>query len=417
MGIRVLENRRVLLGVTGGIAAYKSASIASMLVKGGALVDVVMTGAATQFVAPLTFRAITHRPVYADIFEIPHGSNIPHVTLGAEADLIVIAPITAATLAKLAAGLADNLLVASVMASSAPRLLAPAMESHMWEYPATRQNVETLRGWGAHVVGPAGGRLASGASGVGRMAEPEEVVEAARFVLGRGGDFAGRKVVVSAGGTREPIDPVRFVGNHSSGKMGYAIARAARDRGADVVLVSGPTCLVPPYGVQTAHVGTAQQMLEAVLAHVEGADALIMAAAVADFRPSSAAAQKIKKAEKAEKPGGEGRTLELVRTPDVLAHVADLREKGGGPKVVVGFAAETESLLANAAEKLEKKRLDLIAANDLTEPGSGFGSNTNRVTLLYREGDAEELPLVDKEEAGHIILDRVLRLLSKAGRA
>jgi phosphopantothenoylcysteine decarboxylase/phosphopantothenate--cysteine ligase len=409
MTIRVLNDKRILLGVTGGVAAYKAAFLTSRLTQAGAIVDVVMTGAATRFVAPLTFQAVTRRAVYTDIFELTAGQNpdevqIPHISLAKSADLLLIAPATGNTLAKLAQGLADNLLTAIALATPAPSLIAPAMESDMWAHPATQANVATLQERGVTFVGPAAGHLASGAEGVGRMSEPEEILEMARVVLGRVGDLAKRRVVVSAGGTREAIDPVRFVSNYSSGKMGYALALAARDRGAHVTLVTAPTCLADPVGVETAHVESASDIRDAVLSACEGADVLVMAAAVADYRPVDTVAQKIKK-------NGDQLTLQLSRTPDILAEVARLRESGRGPKVVVGFAAETEDLLENARDKLRRKRLELIAANDVSAADAGFAVDTNRVTLLSADGSVEALPLMAKEEVAHEIWDRVCQLL------
>jgi phosphopantothenoylcysteine decarboxylase/phosphopantothenate--cysteine ligase len=409
MTIRVLNDKRILLGVTGGVAAYKAAFLTSRLTQAGAIVDVVMTGAATRFVAPLTFQAVTRRAVYTDIFELTAGQNpdevqIPHISLAKSADLLLIAPATGNTLAKLAQGLADNLLTAIALATPAPSLIAPAMESDMWAHPATQANVATLKKRGASFVGPAAGHLASGAEGLGRMSEPEEILEMARVVLGWRGDLAERRVIVSAGGTREAIDPVRFVSNYSSGKMGYALALAARDRGAHVTLVTAPTCLADPVGVETAHVESASDMRDAVLSACEGADVLVMAAAVADYRPVDTVAQKIKK-------NGDQLTLQLSRTPDILAEVARLRESGRGPKVVVGFAAETEDLLENARDKLRRKRLELIAANDVSAADAGFAVDTNRVTLLSADGSVEALPLMAKEEVAHEIWDRVCQLL------
>ncbi len=283
-----------MLGVTGGIAAYKAATVCSRLVQAGAEVTVVMTEAAQKFIAPLTFQALTHRPIYADMFTIPGGENIPHIKLADNTDLLLIAPATATTIAKMANGLADNLLSAIALATPAPILLAPAMETDMWQHPATQANVQKLRGGGVSMGGPAAGRLASGAMGQGRMVEPEEVVAAARLVLGRTGDLAGRRVVVTVGGTREAIDPVRCVTNHSSGKMGHALAEVARDRGAVVTLITTMTPLNPA-GMAVVRVDSAAEMLQAVLAASAQADALVMAAAVADFRPASPAEQKIKK--------------------------------------------------------------------------------------------------------------------------
>jgi len=368
-----------------------------------------MTEAATHFVAPLTFQAVTQRAVYTDIFQLAAGESpgevqIPHIALAKSADLLLIAPATGNTLAKLAQGLADNLLTAIALATPAPALLAPAMESDMWAHPTTQANAATLRERGTTFVGPGAGHLASGAEGVGRMSEPEQILEMARVVLGRGEDLAERRVLVSAGGTREAIDPVRFIGNHSSGKMGYALALAARDRGAHVTLVTGPTCLADPVGVETIHVESATAMCDAVLSACDGTDALVMAAAVADYRSVEAVAQKIKKS-------GDLLTLQLSRTPDILAEIARLRETGRGPKVTVGFAAETEDLLENARDKLERKRLDLIAANNVSATDAGFAVDTNRVTLLSADGVVQALPLMTKEDVAHEIWDRVSQLL------
>ena len=402
--IKVLQNKRIVLGVTGGIAAYKAAMVCSRLAQAGALVDVVLTEAAQKFITPLTFQALTHRPVYTDMFDIPAGENIPHISLADGADLLVIAPATAQTLAKLAHGLADNLLTAIALATPAPLVLAPAMETDMWRHPATQANIQTLQSWGATLVGPAAGYLASGARGPGRMVEPDEIVGAARVVLARAGDLAGRRVVVTAGGTREAIDPVRFISNHSSGKMGYALAEVARDRGATVTLIT-TTTLPDPFGVEVIHLASAEEMKAAVLAATRQADVLVMAAAVADFRPATVAGQKIKK-----KADTQGLTVALVRNPDILAEVAVQKARGAGPQVTVGFAAETEDLLANAQEKLSRKKLDLIAANDVTARDAGFAVDTNRVTLLSAAGTVEELPLMSKVEVAEAILDRVVSL-------
>lgn len=402
--IRVLQNKQILLGVTGGIAAYKAAAICSRLVQAGAVVDVVLTEAAQKFITPLTFQALTHRPVYGDMFQIPAGQNIPHISLADTTDLLIIAPATATTLARLANGLADNLLAAIALATRAPILLAPAMETDMWQHPATQANIDRLRAWGVYTIGPAEGRLASGGQGPGRMVEPDEVVNMARVILGRSGDLAGWRVVVTAGGTREAVDPVRFISNHSSGKMGYAVAESARDRGARVTLIT-TAGLPDPFGVEVVRVGAAEEMRQAVLQASREADLLVMAAAVADFRPAAAAVQKIKKID-----GAEGMTLELVRNPDILAQVADQKASGYGPRFTVGFAAETEDLLANARNKLERKKLDLIAANDVTARDAGFSVDTNRVTLLSAAGGTDELPLMSKVEVAEYILDRVKEL-------
>jgi len=314
----ILRDKRIVLGVTGGIAAYKAADLTSRLVKAGALVDVLMTEGATHFVAPLTFQALTQRPVSVNQWALLRDADIAHVSLGKAAELMIIAPATANTLAKMALGLADNLLTSTALAMRAPILVAPAMETGMWQNPATQANMALLRQRGVQIVGPAEGRLASGASGAGRMAEPAEIVEEARRILGRAGDLAGARLIVTAGGTRERLDPVRYLGNRSSGKMGFALATAARDRGAHVTLISAPTALSAPAGVEFAPVEAAQEMRDAVMARLADCDALIMAAAVADYRPARIADQKIKKA-------AGGMTLELERTPDILFEVAGQR--------------------------------------------------------------------------------------------
>lgn len=393
----MLRDKRVVLGVCGGIAAYKVVELASRLTKEGALVDVVMTEAAAKFVTPLTFQAITHRTVASDMFRLEGEGSITHVTLGAGADIIVIAPATARTIAKLALGLADDLVVTTYLASAAPLLLAPAMEGNMYSHPATQENLAKLRARGAVVMEPVFGRLASGREGLGRLAEVEEIYRALVAILDAKparSDLSAYRIVVTAGGTQEPLDPVRFVGNRSSGKMGYAIAEAARERGAAVTLVAGPTVLGDPVGMKVVHVDTALEMEAAVREAVAGADALIMAAAVADYRPASVAEQKIKK------ESGE-LTLRLVRNPDILAGLAD------APLLKVGFAAETEELLLHAKEKLRKKKLDMVVANDVTSAGSGFGADTNKVTIVELSGEVTELPLLPKREVAERILDRL----------
>lgn len=403
----MIEDKRILLGVTGGIAAYKAAFLASRLTQAGALVDVIMTPGAERFVTPLTFQGVSGRPVHDDVFgSLPDG-RIAHVNLAKGADLLIVAPLTAHTLARLALGLADDLLTVTALACTAPLLLAPAMEEHMWQHPATQANLETLRRRGAFIVGPLSGHLASGASGVGRMAEPDDLLGAARYLLGRGGPLAGHRVVITAGGTHEALDPVRFIGNRSSGKMGVALAQAALDLGADVVLIHGPLAVAAPWGVQTMAIESAQQMCDVVLAQMPATDVLIGAAAVADFRPAVMAAQKIKK-----QPDDAGLTIELVRNPDILAHVADQRSLSGRPRVTVGFAAETENLYANAQAKLAAKGLDLIVANDVTASDAGFGVDTNRVTLLSPNSPPEPLPLMSKAAAAAAIMQRVAAFLN-----
>jgi phosphopantothenoylcysteine decarboxylase/phosphopantothenate--cysteine ligase len=403
-----LKDKRILLGVTGSIAAYKAATLASHLAQAGALVDVVLTEAGARFVAPLTFEALTGRQAYTSLWHTS-GDGLPthiaHVGLAEVADLLVIAPVTAHTMAKLAAGLADNLLTTLALAARCPLLLAPAMDGRMWAHPATQANVNTLRQRGAHLAGPVRGRMASGLEGEGRMMEPEELLGHVRLALGRGGPLAGRRVVITAGPTREHLDPVRFLSNPSSGRQGLALAQAALDRGADVTLITGPVALPTPAGAERIVVTTAQEMHDAVLRAVERADTLLMVAAVSDYHPAEVAPQKIKK-------GGADLTLRLVRTLDILATVARQRTETGFPRVVVGFAAESENLVENARGKLSAKHLDLIVANDVTGPDAGFGVETNRVVLIGRDGSVEELPLMSKAAVAEAVLDRLLPLLT-----
>ena len=406
--IPLLGDKRIVLGVTGGISVYKVCTLASHLTQAGAKVDVVMTKAAMRFVAPLSFQALTGRPAYTDMWDTP-GEGLPihiaHVGLAHAADLFVIAPITANTMAKLATGIADNLLTTLALAARCPVLVAPAMDVAMWAHPATQANVDTLRARGVHFAGPAHGRMASGLEGEGRMVEPDELLGHIRWVLGQVGDLAGRRVVVTAGPTREPIDPVRFVSNPSSGRQGFALAQAALDRGAEVTLISGPTHLPTPVGAQRVEVITVQEMYAAVLAAVEQADVLLMAAAVGDYAPATSAPQKIKK-------GAADLTLRLVPAPDVLSAVAAWRAETGYPSVMVGFAAESEGLVQNARAKLAAKRLDMIVANDVTAQDAGFAVETNRVAILDRHGDVEELPLMSKAAVAEVVLGRSVRLLA-----
>ncbi len=399
-----LHEAHIVLGVTGGIAAYKSADLASKLVQAGATVDVVMTEGATHFVNPLTFQALTGRPVHTDMWKLIEQTEMAHLSLAWRANALVVAPLTANTLAKMAYGIADNLLCSTILATSAPLVLAPAMDAGMWEHPTVAENLERMRARGAVIVGPREGRLASGRVGSGRMAEVPEIVGMIRVVLGRDGPLAGQHVVVTAGGTHEPIDPVRFVGNRSSGKMGYALAEAALERGATVTLVATPTVLPCPVGVQQVDVETAEEMRQAVVDLIPGCDILVMAAAVADFRPTAVSGQKIKK-------GKGGMTISLSQTADILGEVAAQRDASGRPHVVVGFAAETERLLENARKKLYGKRLDLLVANDVSRPDSGFAVDTNLVILFDRNGNEEPLPLLPKGEVADRVWERVIQLL------
>jgi len=395
----MLTGKTVVLGITGGIAAYKAADIASKLTQAEAKVEVVMTESATRFIAPLTLRSLTGRPVVTSMWELASEFSLEHIALAEVADVVVIAPATANIIAKLAAGIADDMLSCTVLATKAPVIVAPAMHSEMFQNSITQENLAKLKARGFTIIEPAYGYLASGKIGVGRLAETETIISTIKQVLGRSGDLAGKRIVVTAGGTREPIDPVRHIGNRSSGKMGYAMAEVARDRGATVTLITAPTSLPEPAGIEVTHVETAVQMKEAVTKAVAEADALIMAAAVADYQPKSIAKAKIKK----EAPS---LTLELVRTPDILTEVE-------GNFIKVGFAAESEDVVANAQQKLQKKQLDLIVANDITDKESGFGVDTNKVTIIDRDGKIEDLPLLTKREVADRILDKVVELISK----
>jgi phosphopantothenoylcysteine decarboxylase / phosphopantothenate---cysteine ligase len=398
-GSRVLSNKSVVLGVTGSIAAYKAVEIASQLTQARAMVSVIMTREATEFMTPLTFQAITHRPVATDVFELGAESQIMHISLAQTADVVVIAPATANIMAKLAAGIADDILCSTVIATKAPVLIAPAMEANMYANPATQDNLLRLKARNFSTVGPAWGRSASGTEGLGRLIDITSIMSSICQILGKSGDLAGSHIVVTAGGTREPIDPVRYIGNHSSGKMGYALAEAARDRGASVSLITAPTYLSEPMGVDIVDVNTAQEMYEAVTRVVYGADALIMAAAVADYRPASTARQKIKK-------GDTGLILELEPTADILSTVK-------GDFLKIGFAAESSDLLENAKRKLQQKGLDLIVANDITASDSGFGADNDQVAIIDRKDKVDSLPLLPKREVADQILDRLVPLLHR----
>ena len=395
-----IKDKTVVLGVTGSIAAYKAAELASQLTQAGAKVEVIVTEAATEFITPLTFRNITGRPVITKMFELASEYSVEHVALAEAADVVVIAPATANNIAKLAAGIADDMLCCTVLATKAPIIVAPAMDVSMYENQATQDNLAKLKARGFTIVGPGYGRLASGKRGLGRLVDVNEISGTICQVLGRSGDLAGKRIVVTAGGTQEPVDPVRCLTNRSSGRMGYALAEAARDRGAQVVLISAPSSLPKPIGMDVVNVGTAQEMYEAVKKAVDKADALIMAAAVADYRPKKVSKNKIKRQR------ASSLTLELERTPDILVEVK-------GKFLRVGFAAESENLVANAKEKLKKKRLDLIVANDITAVGSGIGADTNQVVIIGRAGKIEELPLLPKREVADRVLDKVTQFLGK----
>ena len=399
--VRVLAGKRVTLGVTGSIAAYKAVGLASALHQAGAIVDVAMTPDAQRFIQPLSFQAITHRPVFADLWAPGMETDIAHVTLGRESDVIVVAPATANILAKLAHGLADDPVSVTALAARCPVVVAPAMDAGMYTHAATAANVVLLKDRGVTFVEPEEGHLASGLVGLGRLAAPETILDIVRATLGRSGDLARKRVLVTAGGTVEAIDPVRYIGNHSSGKMGYAVAEAARDRGADVVLVTTPTALRVPAGVEVIRVSSAEQMLAALTSQYARLDALIMAAAVADFKVLAQAEQKIKRGEHAFE-------LSLVPNADLLATTASL---AADPRPVrVGFAAETQNLVEHATEKLARKSLDLIVANDVSN--DVFGAETNQVTLLWSDGRREDLPRMAKTEVAERVLDAVAALLA-----
>lgn len=394
----MLQGKMITLGVTGSIAAYKAAELASLLVKAGAGVQVVMTAAAQKFLAPATFRALTGNPVYTDMFA-GRDRNFPHLELG-KASLLVVAPATANILAKAAHGLADDLLSTVILAARCPVLFCPAMNVQMYRNPVTQENMVLLRKFGYRVMEAAKGPLACGEEGEGRMPEPAAILEEIARLLGPEPDLGGLHVLVTAGGTREPIDPVRYISNRSSGKMGYALARAAAARGARVTLVSAPVSLPPPPGVRVVPVETAQQMYEAVLELFPGTDIVFKAAAVADYRPARVSGQKIKKEEGT-------LVLELEKNPDILS---ELGRRKKAPQVVVGFAAETEDLLANARRKLAGKNVDLLVANDVTRPGAGFGEDTNIVKLVYPGGEFVDLPMMEKTALAALLLDEALQI-------
>ncbi len=410
--ITLLEGKRIVLGVTGSIAAYKAVDLASKLTQAGAQVDVIMSESAQRFVMPLSFQSVTGRPVYTDLWQSMDGADtlthIKHVGLGEGADLLFYAPITAQSIAALAHGMADNLLTITALAARCPLLIAPAMDGGMFAHPATQANLETLRSRGVQIIDPAEGRFASGLVGKGRLPEVPELIGHARRVLALSGPLVGCRVVVTAGGTQEAMDPVRYLTNRSSGKQGYALAQAALDAGAEVTLISAASRLPLPVGAQVLPVKSAAEMLSAVLGNLDQTDALVMAAAVADFRPKEVAAQKIKK-----QAQGDSLTLELERNPDILLEVKARRAESGWPVVVIGFAAESEHLLANAQEKLAGKGLDLLAANDISAEDAGFGTDTNRVSILDSQGGQQTLDLLSKTQVSEILMARVAALLGR----
>lgn len=402
-----LSGKTVVLGISGGIAAYKACEVVSRLVKQGAQVHVIMTKSACEFVRPLSLQTLSMNPVAVDTFEAPVAWEVEHISLAQKADLLLIAPATANVIAKLALGLADDMLTTTALATKAPLLIAPAMNTVMWMHPATQQNLKTLVERGAVTVGPEGGQLACGDIGAGRMSEPVDIVSACVNLLTQEQDFSGLKVLVTAGPTREMLDPVRFITNRSSGKMGYAIAQAASKRGAQVTLVSGLVKLSPIEGMDMRYVQSTNDLLTALTELAPLQDLVIQAAAPADFQAESISPQKLKK------QGEGGMTLRLVQTPDVAQSIGKNKRPD---QVFIGFAAETEELRNNAQKKLIKKNLDLIALNDVSEAGSGFDVDTNRLTLIGKEGETA-LPLLSKQEAANRLLDEALRLVSKIRHA
>ena len=392
------RKKTVVLCVTGGIACYKSAMLASLLVKRGYDVEVVMTRNATEFIGPHTFDSLTHNRTMVDTFDRNFQNHVEHVALADKADLLIVAPATANVLAKAAHGIADDMLTTTILACSCPKLAAPAMNTRMYENPVTQDNLETLRRYGWQVIEPKSGRLACGAVGMGKMPEPEELLEAVDHAVRYEKDLAGLRLLVTAGPTREALDPVRFLSNHSSGKMGYAVARAASDRGAEVTLVTGPTALKPPAFVETVEVTSAQEMFDAVTRRAQEQDIIVKAAAVADYRPAEYSENKLKKGE------GDPLSLPLERTRDILLWLGEHKKPG---QFLCGFSMETERLLENSRKKLKKKNLDMVAANSLNEAGAGFGGSTNVLTLITADSE-EQLPLRSKEEAAHRLLDGIL---------
>ena len=398
-----LTGKEIVLGVTGGIAAYKSAEIVSRLRHSGANVHVIMTRNATEFIAPLTFQTLSANQVVTDTFEAPEYWNVEHVALAKLADIFVVAPATANILAKMASGIADDMLSTTLLATKAQILVAPAMNTGMWTAPATQNNVKVLKERGVRMIGPESGMLACGDEGAGRMSEPETIVEEICRILSRKQDYAGKKVLITAGATRERLDPVRFITNDSSGKMGFAIAEAARDRGAEVTVIRGSVTAEIPAGIHMIRIESARELYDAMMQKAPEQDVIIQAAAVSDYRPAEQKDRKIKK------ESGSDLTLILTENPDIAKAVGEQKKPG---QTLVGFAAETDNLLKNAKSKLGKKKLDLIVANDVTKPGAGFNVDTNIAVLITSDGSTEE-PLQTKRQLAERILDKVLEIRNK----
>ena len=398
-----MQGKSIVVGVAGGIAAFKAAELVSSLVKKGAEVNVILTKAAQEFITPLTLQTLSKNPVITDMFAEPKSWEVQHIALADKADLFAVVPATANLIGKIASGIADDMLSTTIMATKAPVLFAPAMNVHMYENVIVQKNISNLQQLGYIFVDPEQGRLACGYEGKGRLAKIEKILAEIENCLGSTSqDLAGKTVLVTAGGTREAIDPVRYISNHSSGKMGYAIAKAAKDRGARVILISGPVNLPKPKGIEFYPVESAHEMYGQVLERFEQADIIVKAAAVADYRPNSISKDKIKK-------NSETLTLDLVKNPDILAKLGKVK----GDRILIGFAAESKDLLHNAKAKLDKKNLDLIVANDITQPGAGFNQDTNIVKFLFANGEVKDLPILPKVEVAHRILNQAIRIFEK----
>jgi len=393
-----IRDKNIVLGITGGIAAYKACELARLMIKSGANVHVIMTKGAAEFVAPLTLQTLSRNPVHTDLFSLTQEAEVGHISLADRADLFVIAPSTANLIGKIAGGIADDLLTTTIMATKVPVLLAPAMNCNMYENPIVQENMNKLKGYGYNFIDSETGELACGYEGKGRMAEPGDIMEEIETILSPK-DLKGERIVVTAGPTYEAIDPVRFIGNRSSGKMGYALAKMAVRRGAEVTLISGPSSLLPPRGIRFISVESAEEMRKAVTVNLKDATIVIMAAAVADYRPKKAASEKLKK-------GAGSISLDLEKTEDIVSEIG--RKKG--KRFIIGFAAETDNLWANAKKKLKEKNLDLIIANNVKEPGAGFAVDTNIVTIIDNKGTLEALPKMSKDEVAWKVLDRVASL-------
>lgn len=399
----MLNDKFVALGVTGGIAAYKSVELVRLLKKSGARVQVIMTKSACEFVKPLTFQVVSLNPVITDMFREPSFWEVEHIAMADKADIFLVAPATANIIAKMAAGIADDMLTSSLLATKAKIVVVPAMNVNMYENPITQRNIASLRALGITVLEPAVGELACGYSGKGRFPEPKDIVEQIKIVLGKDGDLKNKKLLITAGPTREPIDPVRFITNHSSGKMGYALAEKAVHRGADVILVSGPTNLAPPLGLHKyISVQTAREMFDAVMEHYPEADVVIKSAAVADFAPKHCEPEKIKKQDF-------NMNIELKRNPDILQELGNSKKQ----QLLVGFAAETSDITINARDKMKRKNLDFIVVNNLTQAGAGFAEDTNIVKILHKDGRIEELPKMLKKDLADEVLNRVYLYLQQ----